>query len=267
MRLLSWNVARRVTRLPEQAAAVADREPDVLALQEVTFRTLPLWREACTGLGLSHMAASLDSADPRREPASRRSTGVLLAARTPLRPISHFSPPWPETVVGAAIETRDGAVEVHCIHVPNANNGWVKIRTLDSIRAGLAALPPAPRVVCGDFNTPRRELPDGTVYSFARDGRGKLRPERGVEWDAGELGVVPGLRDLGYSDAFRCLHGYARPEPSWTWQQRAGHAGGWRLDHVFASPELRPIHCLYHHAWRDRTLSDHSAMEADLEPG
>jgi exodeoxyribonuclease-3 len=265
VRLLSWNVARRVTRLPEQAAAVADRAPEVLALQEVTARTLPLWREACIGLGLSHIVASLDAADPRREPASRRRTGVLLAARAPLWAISHLSPPWPETVVGAVVESRHGAVEVHCIHVPNASNGWVKIQTLDSIRAGLAALPPGPRVVCGDLNTPRRELPDGTVLSFARDGRGRLRPERGVVWDAGELAVVPGLRDLGYSDAFRCLHGYARREPSWTWQQRAGHAGGWRLDHIFASPELRPVRCLYHHAWRDETLSDHSALEAELD--
>jgi exodeoxyribonuclease III len=264
LRLLSWNVARRVTRLPEQAAAVGERAPDVLALQEITARTLPIWRVACGGLGLSHVVASLDAADPRREPASRRRTGVLIASRSPLRATSGLFPPWPETVVGAVIENGDGPLEVHCIHVPNASNGWVKIHTLEAIRAGLTALPAAPRVLCGDLNTPRRELPDGTVLSFARDRRGKLRPERGLKWDAGELGVVPGLRDLGYSDAFRALHGYTRREPSWTWRQRAGHGGGWRLDHVFTSPELRPLRCLYHHAWRDDTLSDHSALEVEL---
>ena len=60
-----------------------------------------------------------------------------------------------------------------------------------------------PRVLCGDLNTPRREAPDGTVWSFARDGRGRLRAERAGAWDAAELGVVPGLRDLGFADAFR----------------------------------------------------------------
>jgi endonuclease/exonuclease/phosphatase family metal-dependent hydrolase len=47
---------------------------------------------------------------------------------------------------------------------------------------------------------------------------------------------------------------------------RAGHGGGWRLDHIFASPELRPVRGSYHHDWRDDGLSDHSALEAELEP-
>jgi exonuclease III len=76
---------------------------------------------------------------------------------------------------------------------------------------------------------------------------------------------VPGLRELGYQDAFRTLHGYAVNEPSWTWRQIAGHGGGWRIDHIFASAELRLLACTYHHAWRDDGLSDHSALEADLE--
>ena len=46
VRLISWNVARRVQALAAQAAALAAREPDVVALQEVTARTLPLWEAA-----------------------------------------------------------------------------------------------------------------------------------------------------------------------------------------------------------------------------
>ena len=261
MRLLSWNVARRVTRLHEQAAAIAGRSVDVLALQEVTRRTLPIWREACAQLGLTHVLASLDHAEPRREPASRRQTGVLVAARATLEPAGRLAPPWAETAIGGLVE----GVEVQCVHVPNAANGWIKIETLEAIRAGLADAPPGPRLLCGDLNTPRRELSDGTVLSFARDSSGKLRHERGERWDAGELGVVPGLRELGYVDVFRAVHGYSRREPSWTWQRRAGHGGGWRLDHIFASSELRPIRCSYHHDWQDRGLSDHFALEADLE--
>jgi exonuclease III len=92
-----------------------------------------------------------------------------------------------------------------------------------------------------------------------------LRPERGIAWDEGELGVVPGLHDIGYADVFRSLNGYRSREPSWTWRRRAGHSGGWRLDHIFASSELRPRECRYHHDWRDDGLSDHSALEADLD--
>jgi exonuclease III len=266
MRILSWNVARRSSRLTEQAAALAGREPDVVALQEVTHRTLPLWRAALERIGITHVSASLDRADPARVPAARRGTGVLLGSRTPLGDARVLPVPWSENAIAAvASSVGTGAVELHCVHVPNAANGWVKVRTLEAIRSGLASASRDPRVLCGDLNTPRRELPDGEVVSFARDSRGRLRPERGSEWDEAELGVVPGLRELGYSDAFRALHGYAQREPSWTWRRIAGHDGGWRLDHVFASEELSPVSAAYHHAWREQGLSDHSALEVDLQ--
>ena len=268
MRVVTWNVARRSRRLAEQAAALAGCEPDVVALQEVTDRTLPMWRAVLERIGLPHVRASLDEADSAREPATRRRTGVLLGSHTRLTDASALPVPWPETTYAAVASTAGtGPVEVHTVHVPNAANGWVKVRTLQAIRDGLKTAPSAPRVLCGDFNIPRRELPDGEVISFARDSRGRLRSDRGTEWDEAELGVVPGLSDLGYRDAFRDLNGYGRREPSWTWRVIAGHGGGWRLDHLFASAELRPISATYRHTWRDEGLSDHSALEVDLEMG
>jgi exodeoxyribonuclease III len=265
LRLITWNVARRTSRLVEQATALATRECDVVALQEVTRRSLPLWRSAFELMGLVHVRASLDHADRVRTPAGPRATGVVLASRTPLGDVHEpIAMPWPETALGVVAETGCGPVEIYCVHVPNAANGVVKVDSLSAIRRCLAAAAPARRILCGDLNTPRRELPDGRVLSFARDSRGRLRPERGPDWDAAELSVVPGLRDLGYSDVFRSLNGYASSEPSWTWRRIAGHAGGWRLDHVFASSHLRPLACRYHHAWRENDLSDHSALEADL---
>jgi exonuclease III len=261
VRLISWNVARRVQALAAQAAAIGGREPDVVALQEVTARTLPLWEAACATLGLEHVACTLASADPARAPAAPRRTGVLIAAREPFEPLPGLLPvPWAETALAARVY----GIELHAVHVPNAANGEIKPRTLAALRAGLARRS-GPRVLCGDLNTPRREAPDGTVWSFARDGRGRLREERAGFWDEAELGVVPGLRELGFSDAFRALHGYGAREPSWTWRRISGHAGGWRLDHVFCSAELRPVACAYHHDWRDSGLSDHSALEADID--
>jgi exonuclease III len=255
VRLISWNVARRVSVLAEQAAAAGERQPDVLALQEVTVRTLPLWEAACATLGLGHVACSLTGADPARAPAGPRRTGVLLAAREPLEPQPALAVPWPESALAA----RVAAVEFHVVHVPNAANGPIKPQTLAAVRTGLAGRS-GPRVLCGDLNTPRREHPDGTVWSFARDGRGRLREARAGFWDESELGVVPGLRELGFTDAFRAINGYASREPSWAFR----HGGGWRLDHVFCSG-LEPVACAYRHEWRLRGLSDHSALEADLE--
>jgi exodeoxyribonuclease-3 len=254
VRLITWNVNRRVSVLARQAAALAGREPDVVALQEVTAGSWPLWRAALDTIGLPHAACSLDGADPLREPISRRRTGVVIAAREPLGAVSPFTVPWPETTLAGVVD----GVTVHVAHVPNAANGWIKPDTLAALRTGLAA-GSGPQVVCGDFNTPRRESPDGTVISFARDSRGRLREERGERWDNAELGVVPGLRELGFADAFRAVHGYESKEPSWVWS----HGGGWRLDHIFASG-LSVVASTYHHDWRDNGLSDHSAFEADL---
>ena len=131
---------------------------------------------------------------PVPRPRSRRRTGVLLGSGGALGDPSATLPvPWTETAVAAVAATAIGPVEIHCLHVPNAANGWVKPHTLRAVRAGLDVAPPMPRVVCGDLNTPRRELENGEVTSFARDSRGRLRPERGSEWDEAELGVVPGL--------------------------------------------------------------------------
>jgi exonuclease III len=248
VRLLSWNVNRRTSVLAEQAAAIASREPDVVALQEITARSRDLWVAAFATIGLPHVVWSW--------PPRPRRTVVMIAAREPLEPAASLSLPWPETTIAA----RVGDVTVHTVHVPNAANGWVKPDTLAAVRAGLAATS-GPRVLCGDLNTPRREHPDGTVISFARDTKERLREERGERWDTAELGVVPGLRDLGFADAFRALHGYERKEPSWVFR----HGGGWRLDHVFLSAELSATSAAYHHDWRDGGLSDHSALEVDLE--
>jgi exonuclease III len=265
IRLITWNVARRVSRLPDQATAVAGREPDVVALQEVTRRTTSLWRRAFELMGLTHVRASASGEDVTGRSSVRR-TLVMVGSRFELEDVDErLAVPWPECAVSVLAQTASGPLEVHGVHVPNAANGRVKVETLQALRRGLERPGGAPRVLCGDLNTPRRELPDGGTISFACDSRGFVRPDRGPEWDAAELGVVPGLRDLGYRDAYRTVHGYDSRSPSWTWKTIAGHDGGWRLDHVFVSADLLPLACHYHHRWREEGLSDHSALETDLE--
>ena len=157
LRVITWNVARRSSRLAEQGAVLAGRDPGVIALQEVTETTLPLWRAVLERIGLPHVRASLDTADPARTPASRAAHRSPVGIGGPLREASSGLPvPWTETVVAAVAASAIGPVEINCAHVPNAANGWIKPETLEAVRAGLEIAPPGARVLCGDLNTPRR---------------------------------------------------------------------------------------------------------------
>jgi exodeoxyribonuclease III len=254
LRLVTWNVAGRVTRQPEQAAVIAAVGADVVALQEVTARTLPLWRGALADAGFASCETALDDVGEVR---GRRRLGVLTAAREPARRLPHPPDvPWPERVLCC----RVGDVEVVNVHSPiSPSPELAKVRTHEALFAYLTTAGGA-RIVCGDLNTPRRELPDGEVLTFAHDSAGRLRPERGERWHAAERALVRGLCDHGWIDAFRALHGYGERHASWTF---AGNRGGWRLDYVLVHG-LRPIASAYAHDWRIAGLSDHSALIVDL---
>lgn len=253
MRLVTWNVAGRARAQPEQAAALAGLGADVIALQEVTVRTAPLWRDALAAAGLTAYETALDGLPPG---PTRRRLAVLTAAREPLTRLPAPDVPWPERVLCCAV----GDTEIINLHSPIAPAPELaKVRTHEAVAAYLGAAPPGPRVLCGDLNTPRRELPDGDVLTFAHDTHGGLRPERGERWDRAERALI---RDLGWTDAFRALHGYGEREASWTF---AHDRGGWRLDHVLVHG-LRPVAAAYAHDWRRAGLSDHSPLIVDLAP-
>ena len=235
-----------MTRFPEQAQAVAALEPDIVALQEVTAKTAPWWREALAAAGLAHCAVTR-AEKPRR-------LGVLTAAREPLRELpAPDGLPWPERVLCIAA----GELEIVNVHSPiSPSPDLAKVRTHEALAAYLPGK--APAVLCGDLNTPRRELPDGEILTFAHDSKGRLREERGERWNLAERALV---RDLGWVDAYRALHGYGHRSASWTY---ARDRGGYRLDHVLLSG-LTPRAAEYLHDWRRAGLSDHSALVVDLD--
>jgi exonuclease III len=255
--LLSWNVAGRVKRQPEQANFIAELAPDLVCLQEIRPTTTHAWTAALRDAGWPHIALARSDA-PAADPDRRLS--VLTAARHRLIELAIDQElPWPERVL---VTETDGLhlVNLHSPISPKPN--LVKVRTHEAIHAHLAQQP-GPSALCGDLNTPRREHPDGRVWTFARTSRGKLRPERGERWDRAELALIKGLEPFGFRDAFRALHGYERRELSWQWQQ---WGGGYRLDHLIVSGAVEVDAVEYLHAWRQEAgLSDHSPLLATLE--
>lgn len=261
MLLVSWNVAGRVTRLGEQAERLLALDADVVCLQELTRSTLAPWQQLLADAGYAGICSvQLASAAERS-----RALTVLTAARCELRRARVAALPWPERVL--AVRAPSGA-ELLNVHSPiSTKPGLAKVRTHEAVHAHLAATvsaagPAASRILCGDLNTPRKEHPDGSVWTFARDRNGRLRPDRGERWDRAELALIRGLEPCGFRDAFRLLHGYTVRELSWQWPR---WPGGYRLDHLIVSAEVVLGECRYEHSWREAGLSDHSALIARID--
>ena len=252
--LLSWNLAGRVTRAAEQAELVAALGARVVCLQELKPATTGLWAERLRAAGYAVEVAELPLA---RE--SSRPLGVLIAAQGPLDVVPVADVPWPERVL--AVQLEDG-LELVNVHSPiSPKPGLAKVLTHEAVFRHLVDGAGHPRLVCGDLNTPRREHPDGSVWTFARTRAGVLRPERGERWDLAESALIRGLGPSGFRDAFRERHGHAVKEVSWTWPR----GGGYRLDHLIVSEEIEVIECGYLHEWRSELkLSDHSPLVAAL---
>jgi exodeoxyribonuclease-3 len=262
LRIVSWNVAGRVGRQPEQAGGLADGAWDAACLQEVTPSTLRPWRDSLQDMGLAHVASSMDDWLPGEPAPDDRRLGVVIAARSPLERIVSAHVPWPERLLSVRVGGRRPFL-VHNLHSPISQKpDRVKVRTHRALAAWVASSQDLPQIVVGDLNTPRRERPDGTTWSFARDSRGRLRLDRGEAWEEAELALIRGLEEDGFADVFRALHGYERKEISWNYPRRKG---GYRLDHVIASKEWEPVASGYLHALREAGLSDHSPVWAELE--
>jgi exodeoxyribonuclease III len=255
MRLVSWNVAGRVKRLPEQAERLRTLNADVVCLQEVAPSTLPIWQALLAEDGYAGIAHG-----ELRVAGRLRTLAVLTASRNSLHAVLVDGVPWPERVL--AVHLSDGT-EVVNVHSPiSPKPDLAKVRTHEAVFRHLADESPGhARILCGDLNTPRKEHADGTAWTFARDRYGRLRPDRGERWDVAELALIRGLEAYGFRDAFRFLHPHSPEEISWGWMR---WNGGYRLDHLITSG-LIVNECHYQHSWRMEGLSDHSPLIAQLE--
>lgn len=273
MRLICWNIAGRITKLPNQATALIKRQPDLVALQEITKTNGPRWREAFPQMGLSHIADTVEYAIQ-----NDRRYAVMIASRWPLRqlPLTTFNIPYPERVVSVVIALPDGEVTLFNTYIPTGATkagGHIKLETLEGLYDGLAQHTDKPRILCGDFNAPQHETTDGQLVTFGQTIKpsGDIVVKRsifglsGARWDRAERQPLEGLAQYDLADVYRSCNGYAQTDYSWYAKNR-GRMFGFRLDHAFASRSLNPTRCVYLHHFRESGLSDHAPLEADFSP-
>ncbi len=269
MRVVTWNVAGRSTKLREQAEALIALNPDIIALQEITASTEPRWRELLEKSEICHVCSSREVALDSTVLTGPRKYTQITAARWPIRgwPEGAFNVPWRERVLSAEIQSPAGGIEFHTTHVPpGSSHGWKKIDHCRGIFERLSVPHVGHRLLCGDFNSPQSEMPDGTVHFWGerqrKNGTWAPRSGRGPEWCAGERSVILDLAAHDLPDVFRQMNGAVISDFSWYTRNGRGR----RFDHIFASESLSPTACWYWHEGRTAGLSDHSALVADFEP-
>jgi exonuclease III len=284
LRLISWNVQQG--SLPAaQVAALSRRQPHIVALQDVFYTAAPEFQDQLKQIGLPHSACTLPNppppivqpaipdSNPRlRLPERLRhpKVGVLVASAWPLTVLpareTNIDPPWPERLLSVTIASPWGAIELHNVYLPHQGHILVLYHMLRALYAGLARSARKHRILCGDMNLPVDELADGRLITHGQQLVGDQIVVKNALLDEAEHRLLRGLAPFDVVDVFRLLYGYE--QQGWSYMDTKPPYRRLRLDHVLASPTLRPQLFRYQHAWRESAppLSDHAAAEVHFAP-
>ena len=257
---------------------IGKRSPHLIALQELNPNAE--YEDELNQIGLKYVESTVEIAKRNRNPFRRYA--VLIASKWPLRVLQpgwHSYGVWPERVLSVVIEAPFGDLELHTAYIPcGASHEWIKIKTFRGIFRRLARITKRFRILCGDFNTPQEETPNGLVITWGQYwGQHKKRNRDlafhkggGERWDEGERNILTGLARYNLVDAYRSLYGYKAK--GWSWQDCKRNGVTRRFDHVFASPSMNPQRFEYLDKAVERglsdhkRLSDHKAAEVDFKP-
>lgn len=208
----------------------AQRQPDVICLQEVRAKHEDIPSEALDGYHLAYHEGN----QPGRAGVAILSKEAPTAVRIGFGD-KEFD------LQGRYIEVDLPGLTVGSLYLPKgAADGAIlesKLRFMAEFAQYTAkAIRRAKRnkrefLVCGDYNIAHREL-DIKSWKTNKKSPGFLPPER--EW----LGNL--ISDGGLIDVIRQLHGEDEgPYSWWSWRGKAfDNDSGWRIDHHLASPKL-----------------------------
>lgn len=228
MRIASWNVNSIKAHLGAVTSWLKEREPDVVCLQELKCVDEAFPRAEIEDLGYNVAVHG-----------QKTYNGVAILSK---HPIDEAKPRLPgdeddaqARYIEAAISTKDGAVRVASIYLPNGNPTGTdkfkyKLAWMDRLAAQTRELLTLeePLVLAGDFNvipTPLdAEFPDNWTDDalFQPESRAKLRE----------------LLSLGFTDALRAVHDGKGLYTFWDYQAGAFQKNnGIRIDHLLLSPK------------------------------
>lgn len=121
MRLITWNIAHRTSRITEQLKYLIGIAPDVIALQEVTPNYLNAIQPLLYEAGFTHIESSLK--DTQGLPVNR-SYGVLIAAKLPMKVSDQIEMPWSEKSLSVVLIVDASEVGLTTAYIPpGSTNG------------------------------------------------------------------------------------------------------------------------------------------------
>lgn len=303
MKVFSWNVQGAfpfytpVERIEDQIQYIEKtaRCPDIIALNEVNRFRRELCLEGLTEIGYTEIVHTLDWAEELGESEVpphqdfNHVNGNLTAVHdtfngsdlTRLHP-SIREGPWegadlkdwdtnvPEKILHTTVELEHSTLDIWNIRaVPGSMHGEEKIKILTNTFHRIVKGSQSPCILTGDFNSPDRELSDGTVIPWRYEDEGATADR----WVEAELNILCGLQDQGMVDVFRDQHGYGELDildvshATQTDDPLAvspANVKGKRFDHMIASKELNPHNCWYEHS--GFACSDHAPLVAEFDP-
>jgi exodeoxyribonuclease-3 len=229
MNVTTWNVNSIRARHSTLLGWIDERQPDVLGLQELKCveEELP-WKE------LRDRGYHVEAL------GQKTYNGVALLSRRPICDVAkngHWrEDPQARAIVGTVDFAPLGALRILCLYVVNGQEVGCdkyayKLDWLARLHTWVAALPPCPTVICGDYNI----APADNDVLVPAHWQGKILcsdPERAA-WR--------GLCGLGYTDAFRAMHPTRQQFTWWDYRNNGFETNdGLRIDHHLVSAEVLP---------------------------
>lgn len=254
MKIASWNVNSIRVRLEHVTKWLEARKPDVLLLQELKGTEFP--DSAFQRLGYEAVSVT-----------QKAYNGVAILSRHPIQTVC-------TALVGDAadanaryLETIINDIRIVNIYLPNGNppgsdNFSYKIAWMNRLKNQMTTWQQEKSrvLIGGDFNVIPEDIDCHKPSSWIHDAL--FQPEPRALYRA--------LLDLGYTDAFRCLHpGESGQFTFWDYFREAfKHNRGIRIDHFLLSPGLAKqlVSCVIDTEPRGlEKPSDHAPIMIDLD--
>ena len=162
MKLISWNIAGRVSTVDDQIDYLLNGEFDIICLQEVIAKTEEIISENFKDNGCSLITSSIGK---HRENQGKHKYNLLIISKDQIKIESpKYKIKWREKYLRGIVDCGQSKIEVTTLHIPpGSSNGWEKIITIEESYKNLIESKNSKRIVCGDWNTPKSESLNGEI--------------------------------------------------------------------------------------------------------